>query len=652
MSLPSSTPSPRAYRFGPFELDLSSGELRRHGLKVRLRGRPIEILVCLIEGRPGIVSREDLRARLWSSDTFVDFDHGLNSAMNRLREALGDGAEHPRYVETVPRRGYRFIGQVEVVEDPASVPPPDREAPPAPAAPPPESPPVPRAVERPPSARAPWARMRFWVIAAVLVAAVAFAGWLVQQRGRFPLSGRAMLVVLPFENRSGNAEDEFFSDGVTDEMIAHLGALDPARLGVIARTTSMQYKGSRKGVMEIGRELGVAYLLEGSVRRDARRVRITAQLVDVGSQTQLWTETYERDVGDVLMLQRDVAARVAQSLAGGALSPVLARATRRSPSFAAYERVLRGRAARQLATEEGLRQCVALFEEAIAQDAEYAAAHAGRADCYRLLGGPGWEVGPPAELLEQARISADNALEIDPELPDGYAARGMVRFSYDWNLPAAERDLSRAIQLNPSYARAHQYRSAVLTAMGRFDAAIQSARHAHELDPLSVTESTTLGVRLYYGGRFDEAIGQLMATSREHPEFPVVHWGLAQTYRELQRHTDAVAAMRVAVERAGGSAYMRAWLAHALAVAGDRDEAVAIRDELRALAERRYVSPFLFGLMAAGLGERGDALGWLERVRDSKSGWMPFLPVEPELASFRDDPRFQALTSRIRTRAE
>jgi TolB-like protein/DNA-binding winged helix-turn-helix (wHTH) protein/tetratricopeptide (TPR) repeat protein len=648
MSLSRRTP-PRAYRFGPFELDPASGELRRHGLKVRLRGRPIEILVCLIEGRAGVVSREDLRARLWSSDTFVDFDHGLNSATNKLREALGDVAEHPRYIETVPRRGYRFIGQVEVVEgwpsEPDSKPPRLADDPGAVAF-------VPAAVVTPSSVETPRARWRFWAMTATVAAAVALAGWFVQPRWRSPFSGRAMLVVLPFENRSGSAEDEFFSDGVTDEMIAHLGALDPARLGVIARTTSMQYKGSRKGVMEIGRELGVAYLLEGSVRRDSRRVRITAQLVDVGSQTQLWTETYERDVSDVLMLQRDVAARVAQSLAGGALSPVLARATRRSPSFAAYERVLKGRSARQLATEAGLRQCVALFEEAIALDAEYAAAHAGRADCYRLLGGPGWEVAPPAELLEQARSSADTALGIDPELPEGYAARGMVRFSYDWNLPAAERDLSRAIELNPSYTRAHQYRSAVLTAMGRFDEAIQAARHAHELDPLSVTESTTLGVRLYYGGRYDEAIDQLTATSREHPDFAVVHWGLAQTYRQLQRHQDAVAAMRDAVDRAGGSAYMRAWLAHALAVAGERDEAGAIRDELKAMGERQYVSPFLFGLMAAGFGERDEALGWLERVRDARSGWMPFLPVEPEFASFRADPRFQAIASGIRTRAE
>ena len=641
---------PTGYRFGPFELDVRTGELRRHGLKVRARGRPIEILGCLIERRGDLVTRDDLRARLWPSGTFVDFDHGLNSAMNKLREALGDTAENPRYVETVPRRGYRFVAPVVAIgtaDVPGSV-----AAPAAPVEPPAapaselSSPPTPAA--RPVLPRSP--RRRTWpaLVAVVAVAVVAAGVWLVRDRLRVPGDRRTMLVVLPFENRSGSPEDEFFSDGVTDEMIAQLGALDPKRLGVIARTTAMQYKGSRKGVMEIGRELGVDYLLEGSVRRDARRVRITAQLVDVGSQTQLWTETYERDVSDVLMLQRDVAGRIAQSLAGGVLSPVLARATRRSPTFAAYELALRGRAYRQQATEPAVRECVAMFEQAVALDAEYAAAHAGLADCYRLLGGPGWEVGPPAELLEQARLAADHALDIDPELPEGYAARGMVRFTYDWDLPAADRDLSRAIALNPSYARAHQYRSAVLMTMGRFDEAVASARRAQELDPLSATEGTTLAVRLYYAGRLEDAERQFRQVLQAHPAFPVVHWGLGETYRQMGRHGDAVGELRRAVELAQGSLYMRAWLAHALAVSGHRDEAEVIRQELIREADKGYVGPFLFALIASGLGEREATLEWLERARAQKSGWIPFLPVEPELAWLRGDDRFRHLQADVK----
>jgi TolB-like protein/Flp pilus assembly protein TadD len=491
-------------------------------------------------------------------------------------------------------------------------------------------------------------RWWFWLTASLVVGAGAIAGWFVRTRLSPALPGRVMLVVLPFENRTGGAGDDYFSDGITDEMIAQLGALDPARLGIIARTTAMQYKRSPKGAMEIGRELGVDYLLEGSVRRDAGRVRITAQLVDVRSQTQLWAETYERSERDVLMLQRDVAVRIAQSLADGVLSPVLARATNRSPSFAAYERVLRGRALRQMGTEPAIRDAIAMFEDAIRFDAEYAAAHAGLADCYRVLGGPGWEVAPPSELLDRARAAADMALELDPELPEGYAARGMVRFSLEWDLPAAERDLSRAISLNPSYARAHQYRSAVLTTMRRFDEAVESARRAYALDPLSVTDGTTLGIRLYYAGRYPEAASQLQLTLKDHPTYSIARWGLGQTYAEMNRLNDAVSALRTAVEHAGGTAYMRAWLANVLARAGQRDEAEQIRAAIKALADERYVSPFVFALMAAGFGEKEATLDWLERVKDARSGWVPFLPVEPEFSGYRDDPRFTALQAQVR----
>lgn len=630
-----------AYRFGPFELDTRAGELRRHGLKVRLRGRPIEILTCLVERAGEVVTRDDLRNRLWTSDTFVDFDHGLNSAMNKLREALGDTAENPRYVETVPRRGYRFVAQVESVTRPQPTAPAPLRPAPSPAA---------EAAAAPVPSAAGQTRHTAvrWIVAASVIALVAVGAWILRDVPRRVASDKAMLVVLPFENRSGSADDEFFSDGVTDEMIAQLGALDPRRLGVIARTTAMQYKASHKDVMQIGRELGVDYLLEGSVRRDAARVRITAQLVDVRSQTQLWAETYERDVSDVLMLQRDVAGRLAQSLAGGVLSPVLARATRRSPSFAAYERALKGRAFRQQATEGALRQCIVMFEEATALDAEYAGAYAGLADCYRLLGGPGWEVGPPAELLEQARVAAERALDLDPELPEGYSARGMVRFSLDWDLAGADRDLSRAIALNPSYARAHQYRSAVLTTMGRFDDAVASARRAQELDPMSATESTTLGVRLYYAGKYPQAVDQFEATLAAHPNFPVAHWGLGETYRQMGRLDAAVRELEAAADRANQSPYMRAWLAHALATAGRREEAEAIRRALTAQASERFVAPFLFALMASGFGEKEATLEWLERVRASKSGWIPFVAVEPQFAWLRDDPRFQQLLTDIK----
>ncbi len=370
-----------------------------------------------------------------------------------------------------------------------------------------------------------------------------------------------------------------------------------------------------------------------------------AQLVDVGTQTQLWTETYERDLADVLMLQRDIATRVARSLAGGVLSPVLERGMGRSPKFAAYELVLRARMLRQRATEADAWQCVATFEEAIRVDPGYAPAHAGLADCYRLLGAPGWEAGPPDQLLERARTSVERALELDPQLAEAHAVRGMVRFSRDWDLPGADRDLARAIAINPSYARAYQYRSAVLAAARRFDEAVDSARRATEVDPLSLTESTTLGIRLYYAGRHPEAVAQFMRTLTREAGFPVLHWGLGVTYREQGRHDEAIAELRRAVELSGNSAYMRAWLGHALYVAGRRAEGETIRADIERLAGERYVSPFLLALLWSGAGDRARTLELLQQTRDARSGWIPFLSIEPQFRWLHGDPVFERLSA-------
>jgi TolB-like protein/DNA-binding winged helix-turn-helix (wHTH) protein len=659
---------PGGYRFGAFELDARTGELRRKGLRVRLRGRPIEILRALLERRGELVSRDDLRSRLWTADTFVDFDHGLNSAVNKLREALDDTAENPRFIETLPRRGYRWIGPAEPLapaagpvekHTPEPVRAPTVSPPPASAAPTIDvAPPAPPALLAAGVAARP-RRLLFRLSVAVLAGVAAVGSLLIWNARQPPATGgpsttarRAMLVVLPFETVGGTPDQAFFGDGITDEMISQIGALDPAHLGVIARTTSMRYRGSTIGVMAIGKELNVQYVLEGSVRRDLQRARISARLVDVMSQTQLWSETYERDLKDVLMLQRDVATRIARSLAGGVLSPFVARrgsdGSSTSPPFAAYELVLRARMLRQLATEEGAWQCVATLEESLRIDDRYAPAHAALADCYRLLGAPGWEAGPPAELLLRAQREAARAIELDPALPEGYAVRGMVTFSYDWNLPGARRDLEHAIALNPSYARAHQYLSSVLVTMGRFDEAVRAARHARDLDPLSMSENTTLAVRLYYARQFDAAIQAFEQTLRINPDFAVAHWGLGETRRELQQHDPAIASLRRAVVLSGNSAYMRAWLAHALAMAGRRDEALAIRADLERLASGRYVSPFLFALMASGLHDRPGTLAWLAKVRDARSGWTPFLRVEPEFAWLDADPEFQRLSAEVR----
>ena len=411
--------APKGYRFGVFEVECAAASLRREGTLVRLRGKPFDILLYLL-ARPGdLVSRDELRQHLWGADTFVDFDHGLNAAMNRLRDALGDKAENPRFIQTLPRRGYRFIAPVESIGFPSR---------PEVAV---EGGAVPSAVslvnERAPApapiVRPGWRGRASMAAAAALVVLLAAVA-----ASMFPLRAvpraRPMLAVLPFQNLSGSKDQDYFSDGFTDELIAQLGALNPNALGVIARTTVDCYRDGRQSIQEIGKALDVEYVLEGSVRRNDSHVRITATLVDVRTQTQLWAESYDHDVRDVLLTQRDVAMNVASSLT---MSVLRAATVRQMPSAEAYDATLRGVALRQQGTEASLVRAREYFEHAIQLDPTYAPAQAGLADVYLVLASPGWEFDRPRDLLPKALAAAGRAIELDPRLPDGYAVRGLAR---------------------------------------------------------------------------------------------------------------------------------------------------------------------------------------------------------------------------------
>ncbi len=631
------------YRFGLFEVDGRLGELRRQGRVVRLRGRPFDILLLLLQRRGDLVGRDELRQQLWPADTFVDFDHGLNSAMNRLREALGDSADSPRFIETLPKRGYRFIAPIEVVA---------RTAPSAaPAAPMPveSSVAVPDRVAPSPSpvlTVSAGSRAVLIAAAGALLVAIAIAA-LYLRIGRGPTPPAKMtLAVLPFENLSAEADQDFFTDGFTDEMIAELGKLDPEHLGVIARTTTRLYKDTRKDVGQIHRELGVDYVLEGSIRRAANRVRITAQLVQATDMTHLWAESYDRDISDVLTIQSEVAMKIAQSLALALRRPDAASATG-ATSSAAYDLYLRGRSFRNQATEESTRKAIEYFQRAIAADPKYARAYAGPADAYWLLGAPGWEVDQPMAMFQRALSNAEQALAIDPQLAEAHAVRAMIQLSYRWDRAASEEEIREAIRLNPSSAVAHQYYSTTLTTMGKFDEAVTEARRALDLDPLSAPASTTLGIRYWYAGRTAEAMIQFTKTLDAHPEFPVAHWGVAQAHLVNGNYERAIEAMQRARELSGNSAYMRAHLAFALARAGDRVRATSLQRELEVESRERYQPPYHQALIALGLGDRDGMMRALERVFADRSGWMVFLPVEPEFASVRATPEFQRLLARV-----
>ena len=637
---------PRTYRFGLFEVDERQGDVLKGGSRMRLRGRPYEILLILLE-RPGeLIPREELRSRLWSSDTFVDFDHGLNASVNRLRDVLGDSADSPRFIETIPRKGYRFIAPVTAMPSLAASP---AAAVAAPAIVAPAPSPLP--ADALPGSAPRLRRMRVPLAIATAVVVVmlglVIGVWRIYAT-RVAGAATMRLAVLPFRNVSGDPEQEFFSDGFTDEMIAELGALEPSRLGVIARTTSMHYKGSAKNARDIGSELGVDYVLEGSVRREGDRVRINADLVETKDQTSLWSETYDRKAAAVIDIQKDVAMAIARSLVPtlstrGALSERPA-----TSSFATYELTLRGRFFREQATEESTRKAIEYFDRAIAIDPNYAAAYAGEGDAYRLLGAPGWEVEAPEVLLKKARASAERALALDPQSSDAHAAMAMVHFSYDWDLAAAEREIKEAIRLNPSSSKAHQYYSGILTTAARMDEATREARRGAELDPLSATAGTTLGVRLYYSNRIDEAEAEFRKTLEVTPSFGVAHWGLAQCYRVKGRMEDQLDELTRAVTLSGNSAYMRAQLGYGYAAAGDRAHAMAIARELEAEGPARYVAPYHLALIAAGLGDTTLAIKWLERAYRDRSGWIVFLPVQPEFQKMKEAPEVRRLLASVR----
>jgi TolB-like protein/DNA-binding winged helix-turn-helix (wHTH) protein/Tfp pilus assembly protein PilF len=626
---PSSTPV--VYRFGLYEANERTGELRKDGRRLKLRGRPFDILVCLLRRGGDVVTRDELRQQLWPADTFVDFDHGLNSAMNRLRDGLRDSAENPRFIETLPRRGYRFIAPISIAQTAsAAIAPADsapsvveRAAAPVTAGTPPTAVEVaPLVPARIVVSRPSWVVLGLGVGALAVAVVVALLYFRVTGNSR--ASSKMTLAVLPFEIVNADAEQDFFSAGFTDEMIAELGKLDPEHLGVIARTTTRLDKDAKKTVGEIRKELGVDYVLEGSVRRAGARVRITAQLVDAATMTNLWAERYDRDVSDVLAIQSEVAMKIAQSLAL-ALNRPQAQVAQQT-SFPSYELCLRAKFFRAQATEDGTRKAVDYFQRAIATDPTYAPAHSGLADCYRLLGAPGWEVEQPADLLRKAKAGAERALALDPQSSESHAVLSMVKLDYDWDRQGSEREVLEAIRLNPSSVQAHQYYSATLTTMGRFEDAIREAQRAKELDPLSAISGTTLAIRYWYAGRIDEAAAEFQKTLETSPEFAVAHWGLAQCYRAKGEARREIEELQRAVVLSGNSAYMRAHLAFGYATSGDRARAESVQQELEAEARGRYASPYHAALISVGVGNRSAMLEALERAFVDRSGWMVFLP--------------------------
>lgn len=559
-------------RFGNFEVDFLSGELRKLGLRLKLAGMPMQVLEILLE-RPGeMVTRDTLRNRLWPEGTFVDFENSLNTAVNKLRAALGDTAAEPRYIETLPRRGYRFIAPVE--KPPAGV--------------------LPR------------------------------------------------IVVLPFENLSTqnlstHSDEEYFADGLTEELIAHLGRAHAGQLGVIARTSAMHYKNTRKTAAEISRELAADYLLEGSIRREGGSVRITAQLIRSRDEVHLWAETFDRTLDHVLSVQSEVAAKIGSHLALQLL-PEKAHATVHPQ---AYEAFLKGRFYWNKRTEAGLAKAVECYEHAIALQPNYAMPYVGLADIYNVAGlysVVGWaSFGPPEETATKARAAAQRALQLDPTRAEAHTSLAFARFLYDWDWAGAEAGFRQALQMNPNDVASHGWFALYLNARGRTEEALRQIENALKLDPLSLVANAHKGWLLYFARRYSEALLQLETVCEMDPAFPLAHYVMGLACGQTRAYADALRHFTKAFESLGHPGILAALRGQYFqALRGKHVEPV-----------RGILSAFLEALMYISMGRKVSALDALEAAYAQRSCWLVNLKAEPAMDSLRGEPRFIALLDRM-----
>jgi TolB-like protein/DNA-binding winged helix-turn-helix (wHTH) protein len=645
------TPS-KLVRFGVFEVDLQTSELWKQGRKVRLREQPCRILAILLEERGAVVTREELTKRLWSEGTFVDFDHSLNTAVMRLREALGDSSDHPRFIETLPRHGYRFIAQVEEV--PASEarrPDSGNDRLSENAAPVNTS--APGAV---PSSRtnSPLSfTMRTFLIGGLVTAATAIFAVVTLHFVRaggaavdLPGAPIKSLVVLPFENLSEDKDQQYFTDGMTDELTAHLAKIHQLR--VISRTSAMGYKGTHKTLSEIAGDLHVDAVIEGTILRSGNRVRITAELVQVSTDRHLWAETYESPIDDVLALQSRVATAIANEIRVN-LTPEEQRllANSKPVSAEAYENYLKGRYYWNKRSEGGLRKAIEYFQAATEKEPRYALAFAGLADCYSIIGSAIIGDVPSQEVASQARNAALKALELDPSLAEAQTSLATVRFNYDWDWNAASTGFQRSIELNPGYATAYQRYSLYLMAMGRIQESLLQMNRARDLEPLSISTNFSLGWRLYMARQYDQAIEQLRNTLEMDPDFALPRTVLGQAYEHKGAYPQAIGELQKAVSISQGSPAMLGALGHAFATAGNRPEAEKILVQMSKSSKTRYVSPFYVAMVYAGLHEDDNALAWLEKAYNDRSNAIIFLKVDPAFDGMRSNARFQALLTRL-----
>ncbi len=571
------------WKFGDFELDLRAYELRRAGQSLKLERIPMELLCKLLEKQGQLVTRDAIIERLWGKHVFLDTDNSINTAIRKIRQVLQEDPNQPRFVQTVPGKGYRFVGPVVRVQS--------------------------------------------------------------EDGSPAPRQSRIMLAVLPFENLSNDIAQEYFSDGLTEETISHLGRLSPENMGVIARTSSMVYKRTRKSIAEIGPELGVDYVLEGTVRREENRVRITAQLIRVKDQIHLWAQNYDRELGSVLSVQSELGIAIAQQVQLRLTSQEkLQLANSREPDPEAHDLYLRGRHHWAKRTFPEIQKAIEYFRKAADRDPTYANAYAGLADCYIIL--PITSDLRAGDCFPKATAAVNRALELNDALSEAYTSLGTIRFWFDWDWAAAEAAYQRALELNPNYVIARLYRAHCLSNTGRHEEAIAEIKRACKLDPLSPILNTLLAEFLYHSRKYDQAIAEFSNALELAPNFWIAHFNLAKVHEQLGDSSRAISELKKARAFSEGNTQPLGLLAYVLATCGRKQEAEAVLAELLGLADTKYVPPFNIALAYAGLGNHDLMFRWLDQACEDRDVQMTFL-LDPKWDRFHEDSRFQEILRRV-----
>lgn len=627
--------------FGDFTVDIGARTLHKFGRRLKLHRQPFEILLLLI-ARPGeVITREELQAKLWPKDTFVDFENSLNAAVKKLRQTIGDSASQPRFIETVPRIGYRFIAPVQV-QAPSSVPTVSGKVSPEPAQPA-------ASFQHSPS-RTKW--LAAAAAAACLVLVAVAAAYLLRPRrpvSTAPVGTRTMLAVLPFENLTGDASQDYLSAGLTEELITQLEQAAPEQFGVIAPESVNEYKGSPGDLDGVARRLGVAYIIEGGLRRDSQRVRITTQLIRVQDRKIVWARQYDRELQSLLSLQTEIAQEIADEiqLTLGHRGTLPASVKRPSVPYEAYDLYLRGRYVLNTRSAQSFLLAADYFQQAIAKDPNYARAYAALADSYALASS--YFVSPPEQIIPKARAAALKALQLDNSLAEAHTALALITENYDWDWQTAEKEFRLAIQLDPNYPTAHHWYAEYLAWEGRFPEAFAESERARQLDPLSLIIATDHAAILYESRQYDRSIEELRTVLQIQPDFPRAGSILISSYANTGQFEAALKEIQN-WRRTGDSPGLLALQAYLYQRAGN------LRMARRSLAEFERASiqhphdptPFPLAIVVSmASGQRDQVFAVLQKAYLARSNTLTGLKVDPLYDPLRSDPRFQDLLRRV-----